>query len=164
MTFLSATVWVFSFYSPSRYVLSGSNSFFLLLVVCLPSRTFPPKEFEQEPQNKLPFLPTARPYPLLPLTHGPPLLYWLGTNWWYLSLMCAPLPCMPKACLLLMRFPWPGGLSVRSTAHFWPLMAWTSFWAFILYGLLPSRAGPCLIVGFSLFSPLFAPFVYLLAF
>ena len=26
-------------------------------------------------------------------------------------------------------------------------------------GLLLSRAGPCLIVGFSLFSPLFAPFM-----
>ena len=31
-------------------------------------------------------------------------------------------------------------------------------------GLLLSRAGPCLIVGFSLFSPLFAPSVILLPF
>ena len=53
---------------------------------------------------------------------------------------------------------------VHFAAHSWPLMAWTGFWAFILYGLLPSRAGPCLIMGFSLFNPLFASFVDLLAF
>ena len=38
------------------------------------------------------------------------------------------------------------------------------FWAFVLYGLLLSWVGPCLIVGFSLFNPFFAPFVGLLAF
>ena len=43
-------------------------------------------------------------------------------------------------------------------------MVWTGFWAFILWGLLHSRVGPCLIVGFSLFSPPFAPSVNLLAF
>ena len=53
---------------------------------------------------------------------------------------------------------------VHFAAHSWPLMAWTGFWAFILYGLLPSRARPCLIVGFSLFNPLFASSVDLLAF
>ena len=57
-----------------------------------------------------------------------------------------------------MRLSWPGGLFVRFTAHFWPLMAWTGFWAFILCGLLPSRAGPYLIVGFSLFGSLLCSF------
>ena len=32
--------------------------------VCHPSRTFPPKESEQEPQNRFSPLPTARPCPL----------------------------------------------------------------------------------------------------
>ena len=39
------------------------------------------------------------------------LLYWLGTSGWYLSLVCAPLPCESMACLLFMRLPWPEGLS-----------------------------------------------------
>ena len=44
----------------------------LFWVVCHPSKTFPPKEFERELQNKLSLLPTARPYPFLSLTHDPP--------------------------------------------------------------------------------------------
>ena len=78
-------------------------------VVCHPSRTFPPKKFKQEPQNRLSLLPIARPYPLLSLTHDPPLQYWLGTSWWCLGLMRSLLLCMSKACLLLMRLPWTGG-------------------------------------------------------
>ena len=34
------------------------------LAVCHSNRTFPLKEFEQEPQNRFSSLPTARPYPL----------------------------------------------------------------------------------------------------
>ena len=83
------------------------HSFFW--VVCHPSRTFPPKKFKQEPQNRLSLLPIARPYPLLSLTHDPPLQYWLGTSWWCLALVRSLLPCMSKACLLLMRLPWTGG-------------------------------------------------------
>ena len=123
-------------------------SFFLL--VCHPSRTFPLKDFEREPQNRLPLLPIARPYPFLPLTHGPPLLYWLGTGWCCLSLVRAPLPCVSKVCLLLMRFSWP-------RARLYVLLL-------ILYDLLSSWAGPCLIVGLSLFNPFFTPSIDLLAF
>ena len=85
-------------------------------------RTFPPKEFEREPQNRLPLLPTARSYPLLPLTYGPSLLYWMGTGWWRLSLVRVPLLCMSKACLLLMHLPWFGGSFVHYVAHPWPLV------------------------------------------
>ena len=144
--------------------LTIQTHFSIFWVVCHPSKTFPPKEFKWEPQNKLPFLPTARPYSLLSLTHGPPLLYRLGTSWWCLSLMCAPLPCVSKACLQLMRLSWPGSPSMHSAAHSWPLVAWTCFWAFILYDSLSSWVEPCLIVGFSLFNPFFAPSVNLLAF
>ena len=62
--------------------------------VCHPNRISPSKEYERDPQNRLSLLPIARPYPLLPLAHDPPLLYWLGTSWWCLSLMRAPLPCV----------------------------------------------------------------------
>ena len=36
-------------------------------------------------------------------------------------------------------------------------------WAFVLHVLLPSWAGPCLIVAFSFSNPSFAPFIGLLA-
>ena len=164
VAFLSATGWVFSLTISHDMHLVVPTHPSLFWVVCHPNRTFPPKEFEREPQNRFPLLPTARPYPLLPLTHYPPLLYWLDTSWWCLNLVRAPLSCMSKACLLLMHLPWFRGSSVHFVAHSWPLVAWTIFWSAILYGLLPSRAGPCLIVGFSLFSPLFAPFISLLVF
>ena len=45
----------------------------LFCLVCYPSRTFPLKEPERKSQNKLSSLLTTRPYPLLPLTHDPPL-------------------------------------------------------------------------------------------
>ena len=48
-------------------------------------------------------------------------------------------------------------------AHSWPFVVWMGFWAFVLYGSLPSWAGPCLIMSFSLFSPFFTLFVGLLA-
>ena len=58
-----------------------------------------------------PFLSTARLYPLLSLTHGLPLLYWLGISGWCLNLVRAPLPCVSKACLPFMHFLQPRGLS-----------------------------------------------------
>ena len=44
---------------------------YFFLAVCHPSRTFPPKKPEQEPQNRFSPLSTARPCHLLPLTHDP---------------------------------------------------------------------------------------------
>ena len=100
-----------------------------------------------------PFLSTTRLYPLLPLTHGPPPLYWLGTSGWCLSFLCAPFPCVFVACLLFMRLPWPECLSARSASYSWPLVVWMSFWTFILYVLLLSWAGSCSVVGLSFFNP-----------
>ena len=62
-----------------------------------------------------------------------------------------------------MRLPWHEGSSTCSATHSWPLVAWTGFWVVILYGLLSSRAVPCLIVGFSLLNPLFPPSIDWLA-
>ena len=122
------------------------------------SKTLPLKEFEQEPQNRLSLLPTVKPYLLLPLTHDPPFLYWLGTGWWCLSFARAPLLCTSKACLLLIHLPWSKGSFVHSATHPWPLMAWIIFWFPILYSLLLLGAGLYLIVGFSSFSILFCSF------
>ena len=133
-------------------------------VVCHPNRTFPLKEPEQEPHNRFSLLFTARSYPFLPLTHDPPLLYSLGTGWWCLGLAHALVLCTSKTCPLLMRLPWSRGLSVHSTVHPWPLIAWIVFWFLIFYGLLLSRVRLYLIMGFSFFSLVFAFFVVLLPF
>ena len=60
----------------------------------------------ENPIIDFPILPTTKPYPLLPLTHGPPPIYWLGTSGWCLSLVCAPLLCESMAYLLFIRLPW----------------------------------------------------------
>ena len=73
MAFLSATVWVFSLPIPYGIHLVVRVHPYFFWVVCHPSRIFSPKEPEQEPQNRLSSLPTAKPYPLLPLTYDPPL-------------------------------------------------------------------------------------------
>ena len=151
VTFLSTTVWLFSLAILHGMHLMVPTHPSLFWMVCYPCRTFSLKEFEWEHQNRLFLLPTVRPYTLLPLTYNPPLLYWLGICWWCLGLMRAPFPCMSKACLLLMRLSWTGGLPTRSATHSWPLVAWTVFWSSILYGLLPLRVGPFSIVGFSPF-------------
>ena len=126
-------------------------------VVSHPSRTLPLKEFEQEPQNKLSLLPTARPYPILPLTLNPPFLYWPGISQWCLGLARAPVLCTSKACPLFMHLPWFEGLSMHSTTHH---LLWRGllFDFSFPYGLLLSRVGPCLIVGFYFFSLLLCSF------
>ena len=72
IAFLSATVWVFSLpISHGMHLVVPAHSCFFW-VVCHLNRTFPPKEPEREPQNRLSPLSIARPYPLLPLTYDPP--------------------------------------------------------------------------------------------
>ena len=77
----------------------------------IPAGHFPQKSLSGNSRIDFPLLLSTKPYLLLPLTHGPPLLYWLGTSGWCLSLMLAPLPCEFRACLSFMRLPSPGGLS-----------------------------------------------------
>ena len=40
------------------------------------------------PKIGFPFLPTTKRHPVIPLTHGPPPMYWLGTCRWCLGPMC----------------------------------------------------------------------------
>ena len=89
MAFLSATVWVFSLpIFHGMHLIVPTHPYFFL-AVCYPSRIFPPKELERQPQNRLFPLPTARPYPLLSLTHDPPLLVLAG----YRLVMSRPCAC-----------------------------------------------------------------------
>ena len=76
----------------------------------------------------------------------------------------APLLFTSKTYPLLMRLPWFGGSPAHFTAHLWPFMAWTAFLFLIPHSLLLSRAGSCLIVGFSSFSLFFTPSIILLPF
>ena len=73
MAFLSTTVWVFSLPIPHGIHLVIPTYPYFFWVVCHPNRTFLPKEPKREPQNRLSPFPTVRLYPLLPLTHDPPL-------------------------------------------------------------------------------------------
>ena len=54
----------------------------------IPAGHFSLKKFEQEPQNRHLFLPTARPYPLNTLTCGPSPMYWLDISRWCLGPLC----------------------------------------------------------------------------
>ena len=77
----------------------------------IPTGHFPQKSLSGNPRIDFPLFPTARSYPLVPLTHGPPRLYWLGTSGWCLSLVCVSLPCESMAYLLFMHLPLLAGLS-----------------------------------------------------
>ena len=48
---------------PSWHAPSGFSSVLPILVVCHLNRTLPPKEPQQEPQNRFSLLPTTKPYP-----------------------------------------------------------------------------------------------------
>ena len=63
VTPLPAEVWFLSPH-PSWHAPSGSSSALPIWVVCHPSRTLPPKEPQQKPQNRFSPLPTTKPYPL----------------------------------------------------------------------------------------------------
>ena len=85
-------------------------------VACHSSRTFPPKEPEQEPQNRFFFsLPTARPYPL---THDLPIAFSTRYSVCALSLsLSLSLPLMAGTWwfqLILVSFGW----YVIPTGHF----------------------------------------------
>ena len=90
----------------------------------IPVKHFPQKSLSGNPKIGFPFSPSLDytfSY-LWPMAHH--FLYWLGTGWWCLSFVHAPLPCVSIACLLFMCLPWLEGLSVHSTACSWPFMVW----------------------------------------
>ena len=118
---------------PSWHAPSGSSSSLLLWVVCHPSRTFPPKEPEWEPQNRLSSLPTTRPYSLLPLTHNPPLLVLAG----YRLVMSGPYACST-----------PIYIQNLSAAHVFAVI-WRLIYVFCLSSLT-SYGVNCFLISHSL--------------
>ena len=66
---------------------------YLFCVRCYPNRTSFPKKLEREPQNRLHFLPTAKPHPLKALTRGPlPCISWVQVG--SALTLCACLLCL----------------------------------------------------------------------
>ena len=73
-------VGILSYYL-SWHAPSYSNSSFPLLGgISSQYDISPQKSLNRNPRIGSPLLPTTRPYPLLPLTYGPLLLYWLGIS------------------------------------------------------------------------------------
>ena len=107
------------------------------------------------PRIDFPLLLTAKPYPFLPLIHGPPLLYWLGTSGWCLSLVCGPLLCESITCLLFTRLPLPTSLSslcYTFCCSFLTICAVDESWVFILCISFLPWFGSCLGMGPSSFN------------
>ena len=101
------------FLSPyaSWHAPNGFNSACLFWVVNHPSRTPPRKSLSQNHKNRIspsPHHQTMPSSPLNPRSHH--ALYWLGTGWWCLGLVCVFIPYVSKTCLLPIRLPWSGGL------------------------------------------------------
>ena len=83
----------------------------LFWVVCHSSRTFPPKEFERESQNRHPPSPHRQITPFLTFDPWPTVPILAGTGWWNLSLMRASLLCESIAYLAFTRLLLPMGFS-----------------------------------------------------
>ena len=136
----------------------------LFWMVCHPSKTSPQNNMSGNPIIGFLFSPPsnyALSY-LWPMTHHSCIGWVQVSSAWALRVL--HFLCMLKACLLLMRLPWSKGSSVHSAAH--PYLLWCELLSDLSFfsGLLLSRARPCLIVGFSPFSPFFAPSLVLLSF
>ena len=127
----------------------------LFWVVCHSSRTFPPKELEQESLNRLPLYPYHQTIPSLTFDSWPTMLVLVGCKW------VVPEPC---ACSIPM---WVHGLSaVHAFAitceSFWSRcvflllifnLLWRGWvWVFILCIFFPSWARSCLGKGPFLFN------------
>ena len=120
----------------------------------IPAGHFSQNSLSGKPKIGFPLLPTARPHPLLPQSHGPPPLYWLGTGKWCLSLVCASLLYESIAFLVFMHLSLLTDLSnfdPRFGACLTPV-AWMSSWVFIPCISFLLWAKHCLGVGFLLFN------------
>ena len=132
VAFLPVTMCVlFLFISHDMHLVVSTHPYFFW-VVCYPSRTFHPKEPEQKPQNK--FFPSPHRQTMSFLTSDP----WPATSYigWVQVGDAWVLRVLHIFRLLLMHLLWSGDWSVRSTVHFWFLMAWVIFRSAVLYDLL----------------------------
>ena len=130
--------------------------------VCHPNRTFPPKEPEQEPQNRFSSLLTSRPFPL---TSDPwPTTSYIG--WvhvggaWALRVLDFCLCPKPTCCSCIRR----GGLSAHPANHPWLLIAWVVYWSFILLWLAALWGWAFFYYGLFLIQPILLFFSIVLHF
>ena len=107
---------------PSWRAPSGSSLTLPVWVVCHPSRTLPPKEPWQKPQNRPSPLPTTKPCSFTSDSWPHCVLYWLGTGWWDLGLARAFLPYVSKIYLPLSRSPWSRGLLAQPVVLYFDLL------------------------------------------
>ena len=124
---------------------------------CHPSKVFPQKKPQQEPQNKLLFSPPPNPTSLNPLTEGPSPMYWLGTSRWYPG----PCACVTTICVCLLSLPHH---SCHSCVVLFCYVYWVVFvscgvrgvWAFglTLHSFVPPWTGYYLGKDICLYSPL----------
>ena len=136
----------FSLPIPHGMYLVVPTQFCFFWVVCHPSRTLPPKEFEQESQNR--FFPSPHhqtiPSYLWPMTSPCPIL--AG----YRLVMSGPCVCLSS--MYVQNLP---------TAHAFVVVGLHSllsvFWLFFgfpfFYGLPHLGVGPCLTMGFAFLQP-----------
>ena len=160
MAFLPVIVCVLSLSIPHGMHLVVPTHPYFFWVACHPSRTFPPKEPEQKPQNRLFSFPHCQ---IMPFLLSDP---WLTTSYigWVQASGAWILHVLLLLRMLLIHLPWSRDWSVHSTVHFCLLIAWAVFWSAILYNLLLLGVGPCWIVGLPSPGLLYIHSVALLAF
>ena len=155
--FLPVIVCVLSLSFPHGMHLVVSTHPYFFWVACHPSRTFPPKEPEQEPHNR--FFPSPH-CQTMPFNPWPTTSYigWVQTGGAWVSCVLHLLR------VLLIHLLWSGDWSVHSAMHIWRLMAWVVFQSATLYALLLLGIGPCWIMGLPSPNLFHVHFVDLLAF
>ena len=122
------------------------TQFCFFWVICHPSRTFPLKESEQEPQNRF-----------FPSPHRQTMLSYL----WLMTSPCPVLagyrlvmsgPCVCLSFMYIQNLPATHAFAVVGL-HSLPSVFWLFFGFPFFYGLLHSGAGPCLTMGFAFLQP-----------
>ena len=128
--------------------------------ICHLSRTFPPKELEQEPQNRFFPLPIARPYPLtsylLPLTHDPPPPVLAG----YRLVKSGPCACLISTCVQNLPVAFAVVWRLVCTSYHPFLTSYGVSYFLIPHSLWPTpfRGRALLNCGLFFLQPSFVPF------
>ena len=142
---------------PSWHTPSDSNSSHLFWVVCHPSKTSPQKNLSRNPRIDFPFSPSpdhTLSY-LWPMTHHS-CIGWvqIGSAW----ALCVKSLSAAHAFAMVWRLIY---VFCHSSLTFYGVNCFSDFPFFT--GLLLSRAGPCLIVGFPFFELILCSFRNLVA-
>ena len=120
-------------------------------VACHPSKTFPPKELGQEPQNRLPPSPHCQTTPFLTFDSWPTAPILVGYKLVVPESNAAPLPWESIACLVFTRLLLPMGLSSIAACYVACLTFCGVGESFILRISFLLWAGYCLDVGLCFF-------------